>query len=187
MSTRRWVDSECPIFFWPVIFQLLHLDWFEHFPRILVFIIWIFWHFVFTQCWVDSKCPIFFLYLQFNLRLFLNFVSTQCWVDLECAMALRYSVIALWLFCFFVSNQWWVPYYCWLVFLYLHLAWLGYFPFFSIFQLFCHFVSTQCWVDLGCHIFLAELFSFFKNFGISYPVNYGWIRLVSLSFFCTYK
>ena len=105
MSTRRWVDSECPIFFWPVIFQLLHLDWFEHFPRILVFIIWIFWHFVFTQCWVDSKCPIFFLYLQFNLRLLLNFVSTQCWVDLECAMALRYSVIALWLFCFYYLNN----------------------------------------------------------------------------------
>ena len=117
----EWIRSAL-FFFWPVIFLLLHLDWFEHFPRFFFLHFWNIWAFPVHSTLGGFGVPYYFLTLFF------------------CIYTLPDSDI---------------------------------FQFFSIFQLFGHFLSTQCWVDLDCHIFLACLFPFFENSGISYPLNVG--------------
>ena len=65
VSTQCWVDSECPIFFWPIVFLYLHLAHFRHFPWFFFFIFQLLGHFVSTQFWVDSECPYFFFVRHF--------------------------------------------------------------------------------------------------------------------------
>ena len=119
----EWIRSAL-FFFWPVIFLLLHLDWFEHFPRFFFLHFWNIWAFPVHSTLGGFGVPYYFLTLFFCIytlpdsnifQFFFHFPAI--WAFLVHSMLSRFGL----------PHFFGLP--------------------FSIFWKFWYFISTQCWPD----------------------------------------